>query len=121
MPFVLGRRYSIWWGELDFENIAVDISPLFTEEDDAIVFSFNYTAHRELFEVYQLVNLQKYGNEINPQFNGTLDVAECELGDNILNIDNKVLSVCVSARGKNQTETYLQIDAIKCRYICEES
>jgi len=119
LPFVAGRTYAIWWESIDFNNLAIDLSPLFDDSDSGIVFKFNYTAHRELFDIYHLINLEKAGDSVMPLINDTLNETDCQLGDNIVDLDNKTLSVCVSSRGKNRTEQYLQIDAIKCRYVCE--
>lgn len=121
LPFVTNRTYAIWWESIDFNNLAIDISPLFDDSDPGIIFKFNFTAHRELFDIYHLINLEKAGDSIMPLFNDTLNEADCQLGENIVNLDNQTFSVCVSSRGKNRTEQYLQIDAIKCRYVCEES
>lgn len=57
MPFVTGRVYNVWWEDgLDFTHMAVDVSKLFTDSDNAIIFKFNYTENRELYEIGQLVN-----------------------------------------------------------------
>lgn len=57
VAFVAGRIYNIWWHTgLDFSHLHIEISQFFNDSDPAIIFKFNYTQNRELFEIGQWVN-----------------------------------------------------------------
>ena len=44
LPFVAGRIYNIWWlTGLDFSHLAIEVTQLFEDTDEAILFKFNYT------------------------------------------------------------------------------
>jgi hypothetical protein len=56
LPFITGNTYGIWWGSgLDFTNMAVSSTSLFSSEDKGIVFKFNYTLNRETYYVGPIV------------------------------------------------------------------
>lgn len=57
VAFIAGRTYNIWWlTGLDFIHLAMEVSTFFNDSDPAIIFKFNYTTHRELFEVATFYN-----------------------------------------------------------------
>ena len=57
-PFIGGRTYNIWFlTGLDFTHMALDVSQLMDDSDPAIIFKFNYTENRELYEINHLVLL----------------------------------------------------------------
>ena len=52
LPFITGKIYNIWWGSgIDFSHVAVYTGRNFNETDSGIIFKFNYTENRELFEI----------------------------------------------------------------------
>jgi hypothetical protein len=65
LPYITGRTYQIWWGTgIDFTHLSIYTSPNFPSTDPGIIFKFNYTQNRELFNVgpmrggaYQLSSL----------------------------------------------------------------
>jgi hypothetical protein len=57
LAFVAGRVYNIWWlTGLDFDHVDIVVSTLFEDTDPAIIFKFNYTQNREIFEIGHLIN-----------------------------------------------------------------
>ena len=59
---------------IDFTYINVDISSVYQDSEPAILFKFNYTENRELFEIGDHGN---YLNETDEQ----LDPMLCEIGE----------------------------------------
>ena len=119
MPYAAGRTYNIWWlTGLDFDHMAMEVSQLFTDNDPAIIFKFNYTLNRELYEIGHLVNRQISGALTTPTYNASLDTASCELGDYTHDNDERYLTLCATNRGKVQDFEYLDVNAIFCRYLC---
>lgn len=52
LPFVSGRIYSVWWlTGLDFDHLNYESSRVLTASDAGIIFKFNYTLNRELYEI----------------------------------------------------------------------
>ena len=118
LPYISGRIYNIWWlTGLDFSHLAIDISKFFVDQDPAIIFKFNHTERRELFELGHLVNLQIEGNytAINTE---PLDLASCEYGEYTHDANSKILTVCLSSRNQIRPYQYLDVNAIRCRYLC---
>ena len=57
MPFLAGRVYHAWWlTGLHFTHLAIDVKSFTDEDTPGIIFKFNYTEHRELFEVAHFVD-----------------------------------------------------------------
>lgn len=112
--------YNAWWlTGLDFTHLAIDISKNFQNSDQAIVIKFNYTENRELYEIGQLINKVIPNNTfINPTLSGPLDRTTCNFGDYTHDNNNRTLTVCLTSRGRNQLFEYLDINGIKCRYLC---
>jgi hypothetical protein len=65
-----------------------------------------------------LVNTRIAGGYITPLVNGTLDRDTCNFGDYTHDVTNRVLTLCASSRNKIQPFQYLDVNAIKCRYLC---
>lgn len=52
MPYISGRIYNIWWlTGLDFDHLSVFSSYYMKPTDPSIIFKFNYTLNRELYEI----------------------------------------------------------------------
>lgn len=80
-PYIGGRTYNVWFlTGLDFTHMSLDVSPLREDTDPAIIFKFNYTQNRELYEINHLVNMVREGPYILPSNNAVLDPATCTLG-----------------------------------------
>lgn len=82
--------------------MAVDVSKLFTDSDNAIIFKFNYTENRELYEIGQLVNQQLSGSFSTPSTNTTLDKTYCNFGDYTHDNGVRQLTLCGTSRGKQR-------------------
>ena len=55
-PFVSGHTYSVWWSTgIDWTSITADPSFYFDQADDGFIIRFNYTTHRELFDIGHLI------------------------------------------------------------------
>lgn len=50
--------------------------------------------------------------------NQTLDETTCEMTDYTHDVDNRVMTLCATSRGKYRLYDYLDVTGIKCRYIC---
>ena len=55
---------------------------------------------------------------ITPTTSGPLNTASCNFGDYTHDNTNRTLTVCLTSRGKTQLFEYLDINGIKCRYLC---
>ena len=65
IPFIAGRIYNIWWlTGIDFSHVSLDLSKFFEDSDPAIIFKFNYTEPRELFDIGHLINYEFFGDPI---------------------------------------------------------
>lgn len=52
LPYILGRVYNIWWGTgIHFTHLAIVSDHNYLDSEPGIIFKFNYTENRELFEV----------------------------------------------------------------------
>ena len=99
MPYVAGRIYNVWWlTGLDFTHLAIEASQLFEDADDAIIFKFNYTETRELFEIAMWNRSDSSYSYTN--YSDTLEMDSCNMGDYIHDVNNSMMSVCVTNRGK---------------------
>ena len=122
-PFVTGRVYNIWWlTGIDFTHLAVDISQLYEDADEGIIFKFNYTDTRELFEIGHLVNKVVEGDYIEPKNDSIdLDISTCDYGDYFHNDTERIMLLCASSRGKLREYQYMDVNAIGCRTNCSDS
>lgn len=121
LPYLTNRVYNIWWGTgINFKHMAMVSSHLFTSEDNGIIFKFNYTQNRQLFEIGPLRQGKTFDNALLKSASSeALDTSSCGNGDYYHdNSDEKrVLNLCAS--GKNRTLfEYTDVNAIYCRYLC---
>ena len=50
LPYLTGNIYNVWWGVgLDFSHLSLFTTPLYNEQEDGVIFKFNYTLNRELY------------------------------------------------------------------------
>lgn len=99
--------------------MGIDVSKLFLDTDPAIVIKFDYYENRELYEIGHLLNgVIPTGTLINPTTAAPLNRATCNFGDYTHDNTNRTLTVCLTSRGKARPNTYLDINGIKCRYLC---
>lgn len=78
MPYIAGRIYNIWWlTGLDFDSLKMTSSNYFKDTDPGIVFKFNYTNNRQLYEIGAI----RPGEPLDPS---NLFIRE----DNYINPDN---------------------------------
>lgn len=121
LPFLTGRIYNIWWGTgLNFNHMAMVTSNFYTSTDKAILFKFNYTQNRELFEIGPLRQGRAFNNSlIKTAISQPLDAASCGNGDYYHNNadDKRVLELCASGKNRSLFE-YMDINSIYCRYLC---
>jgi hypothetical protein len=118
-PFALGYTYNVWWNfGIDFTHMSVVPSVYFSDTEPGLLFRFNYTETRELFEITQMVS----GTLQLPLIEPTLslpDINTCNAGDYYHDNTNRYLYVCVSGRNK-PINTYIDLNGIKCRYLCPQ-
>jgi len=109
---------------IDFTHLSITTSPTFLPVDLGIIFRFNYTQNRELFQigpmrggVKKLTSLD-YILELNDS--SQLDVTSCQNGqyfhDNQLG-DQRKLLVCVSGRNRTKFE-YTEVNGVNCLNNC---
>jgi hypothetical protein len=129
LPFITGNIYAIWWGSgLDFTNVAISSTSLFTSNDNGVIFKFNYTINRETYHVGPMRGGQPFttlnfipeyvaeGNSSSPSYDPYLDLTVCENGDWYHNNDNssfRMFTVCQSGKNKTLFE-YTQVNAVIC-------
>lgn len=124
LPFVTGQIYQVWWGTgLDFSHLSISSSPLFTAEDSGVIFKFNYTLNRELFDIGPMrggVPLTSSAFVSENVDNSTLKTATCKNGEyfhNNTNSSARHLAICQSGKSKALFE-YTEINSVICRYHC---
>ncbi len=107
----------MWWlTGIDFSHLALDVDSLYEEADPGIVFKFNYTQNRELYEVAPWRLGRVHENYTEPSAEH-LELDNCLNGDYYHSNDDRVLTLCAS--GKDKTEfQYVDVNAIFCRYVC---
>ena len=123
LPYIAGRVYNIWWlTGLDFTHMAMEVSQYFVDEDPAVIFKFNYTENRELYEIGHFINSSVVGDYVTVTINATLDADTCEIGDYTHDNEEgqRSLTLCATNRGKLQDEEYLDVNGIRCRYLCPD-
>lgn len=108
VAFVAGRIYNIWWlTGLDFSHLHIEISRFFEDSDPAIIFKFNYTQNRELFEIGQWVQGSIQNNFTTPTMNASLSPSTCDYGDYTHDVDNQIMTLCATSRGRLRPFEYL--------------
>lgn len=121
LPYIAGRIYNIWWlTGLDFDGLTMSSSRYLKVSDPAILFKFNYTLHREMFDIgpvrphYPLTETRLFAPEAT-----ILDETSCGNGHYYQNdsVGNRTLEICASGINRTYFET-TQISAIYCRYLC---
>ena len=87
----------------------MDVSQLFVDADQAIIFKFNYTLNRELYEIGHLINTQSPQPEdftVPSDHTVGLNTATCQFGDYTHfngdddSDDPRFLTLCATNRGK---------------------
>lgn len=124
MPYVTGQIYQIWWGTgLDFSHLSISTSPLYSQNDDGVIFKFNYTLNRELYYIGPMRGGQplKSINYLAEDANWTsLAPSTCRNGEYFHNNENstlRMLLVCQSGKNKTQYE-YTEVNSVICLYHC---
>lgn len=52
LPYITGQTYQVWWGSgIDFSHMSAVSSRTYSPSDAGVIFKFNYTLNREIFEV----------------------------------------------------------------------
>lgn len=121
LPYITDRIYNIWWGTgINFQHLAMVTSHLYEQNDKGIVFKFNYTLNRELFEIAPLRQGRGFSKSLmKAKSLGYLEKSTCGNGDYYHDNadDQRVLELCAS--GKNRTLfEYMDVNAITCRLTC---
>ena len=117
LPFVSGYTYSVYWSTgIDFNSITMNPSFYFKSTDDAFLIRFNYTTHRELFDIGHILAGKLQTPLLTAQGN-MLTYSSCSFGDYYLDVANQFLFVCVSGKGKAIYDL-LSLNGVTCRYLC---
>jgi hypothetical protein len=117
VPFVLNNIYDAWWNYgIDWTSIAVVPSVYFNESDVGMIIRFNYTEHRELFEITQRISGTLQLPYITAQTT-MLNTTTCNAGDYFHDPTNRYLYLCISGKNK-PIATYLDLNGIYCLYLC---
>lgn len=119
-PFVLDNFYDVWWNQgIDFDSVSVMPSVYFTPTDKAVIFRFNYTLNRELYENALIVGQVLQLPYITEQAS-MLNTSICNVGDYYQDSTNHYIYVCISGRQKPIT-TYVNLNGIFCLYLCPQA
>jgi hypothetical protein len=120
-PFIAGSTYNVWWASgLDWTHLAINVNYPYIQSGPAVIFKFNYTENRELFEI----GPQNGNSRLNKADYITADVVPMDVNtctngqyfhDN--SDDMRVLHVCASSKNKEEFQ-YVSLNAIYCRYLC---
>ena len=95
----------VWWHTgIDFKGVHIIADALRDNSDDAIIFKFNYTLNRELYEIRTKAN--GVNSPTRTVSASALDKATCQLGDYTHNntAGNRTLTICASSKGKTQLQ-----------------
>ena len=109
-----GSTYKVQH-DFTLNHVDVQTSPLFTQNDSAIIFKLLYVNSYELFDVYKKKNLVK-GSPLTGQI-AELKPATCKNGDFYHNNSIKEFQVCSSGRDLSLYEL-IDINPVYCRYDC---
>jgi hypothetical protein len=123
LPYITGRIYNIWWGSgVDFLHLAAFTSPTFAPADKGIIFKFNYSANRELYNVGPIVGKAPLlaANYVK-KTNVTLDASTCKNGDyfhdNNDNSSFRMFTLCQSGKNRSLFE-YTDVNGVICKQFC---
>lgn len=117
LPFVSGYTYSVYWSTgIDWTSITMNPSFYFKSTDDAFIIRFNYTTHRELFDIGHILAGKLQTPLLTAQGN-MLTYSSCSFGDYYLDVSKQFLFVCVSGKGKAIYDL-LNLNGVTCRYLC---
>ena len=106
-PFATGYPYQVFFSNLlDWTNLTLKISPLYTSKDLPITLTFNYTEPREDFDVIRTVFLQADVNVTNTtqmfdRFTKA-GVSSYSFGDFYNDVTNKALYLTVTGNNVGQ-------------------
>ena len=124
MPFITGKIYNIWWGTgIDFSHLSVVSTDRFTASDAGIVFKFNYTENREMFEIGPMRGGARKLTSLDFVTPTATDLAPatCQNGeyfqDNANDTAVRRMTLCQSGKGKARFE-YTEVNGIICRFLC---
>lgn len=120
-PFVLNKIYNTWWNYgMDWTHVAIAPNQEFATADPAVIFRFNFTETRELFEVGRMVGGVLQTPFIVPKTTlAELNAATCTVGDYYIDTANQYIYVCISGKQFTPT-TYVDLNGIKCRLLCPD-
>lgn len=123
LPFITGRTYQIWWGAgLDFSHLTMHTTPIFDAVDDGIIFKFNYTENREMFEIGSMSGGVKQLTALDYEINSEtqLDPTTCDNGQYFHDNQNgslRMMTMCQSGKNRTKWEN-TDINGIICKYLC---
>ena len=125
MPYAVGAIYNVWWlTGIHFTELSIELSPPIHETEKAILFRFNYTQTRELFEIgksgnfrpeqddaldQDICNFGEYTNNQDLDLNGTKDPSQPNLRN---------LTICLSGKNKYDNSNIIRVEGIRCRDTC---
>lgn len=83
LPYITDRIYNIWFGTgINFDHMAMITSSLYGPTEKAILFKFNYTLNRELYEIAPLRQGTKFKYDLLKTASADLlDSGTCGNGD----------------------------------------
>lgn len=73
-----------------------------------------------MYEVGELINLKLQTPLKSPTANASLEHDTCTFGDYTHDNDARVLTLCATSRGKSRPGEYLDVNGIRCRYLCPQ-
>lgn len=122
LPYITGKTYQVWWASgIDFTHMSLFTSSNWNTADQGIIFKFNYTEYREIFEIGQMAGGARVLNatEFKNKSTTHLDPATCNNGDYYHdNSDtNRMMTLCQSGKSRSKYE-YTEVNGIMCRYLC---
>lgn len=118
MPFVTGQYYNVHWKwGIDYTHLAIAPSRLW-DVNDGVVLRFNYTDHRELYNIGKWYQQQlEFPYVVSSDV--LIDPSSCQNGDYYHDINSSYLFVCVSGRNKTIRE-WIDVNGIRCLNACPQ-
>lgn len=108
---------------MDFSHIAISSTALYTPNDAGVIFKFNYTLNRELYNVGPMLGgalLTSAGYVSEDANESLLTTGTCTNGEYFHNNDNssaRHLAICQSGKSKKMFE-YTEVNAVICQFHC---